>query len=75
MRRSIAARKAASVFPEPVGARRSVERPSRIGGHPFAWAAVGAANDASNQRRTAGRKSASESERRVTGAFSPEFAG
>ena len=69
MRRSIAARKAASVLPEPVGARRSVERPSTMGGQPFAWAAVGAANEASNQRRTAGRNAASGSGRLVTGAF------
>ena len=67
MRRSIAARKAASVFPEPVGARRSVERPAEIAGHPFTCAGVGAAKDASNQRRTAGRNASSGSGRRVTG--------
>ena len=69
MRRSIAARKAASVLPEPVGARSSVERPSAIGGQPFTCAAVGEAKEASNQRRTAGWNAASGSGRRVTGAF------
>ena len=67
MRRSIAARNAASVLPEPVGARSSVERPPAMGGHPFTCAAVGAAKDASNQRRTAGRNASSGSGRRVTG--------
>jgi hypothetical protein len=71
MSRSIAARNAASVFPDPVGARSSVERPETIGGHPFAWAAVGRANDVSNQRRTAGRNESRGSARRVTRAFSP----
>jgi hypothetical protein len=71
MRRSIAARNAASVLPDPVGARSSVERPATIGGHPLACAAVGAAKDASNQRRTAGRKRSRGSTRRVTGTFSP----
>ena len=70
MSRSIAARNAASVLPEPVGARSRVERPATIGGQPFACAAVGAAKEASNQRRTAGRKRSRGSGRRVTGAFS-----
>jgi hypothetical protein len=67
----MAVRNAASVLPEPVGARRSVDRPATIGGHPFVCAAVGAAKDASNQRRTAGRKRSRGSGFRVTGAFSP----
>ena len=67
MSRSIAARNAASVLPEPVGARRSVESPARIGGQPFACARVGAANDPENQRRTGSRKAASGSE--TTPAF------
>jgi hypothetical protein len=54
MSRSIAARNAARVLPEPVGARRSVDFPSRIGGQPFLWAAVGSGNAARNQPRTAG---------------------
>ncbi len=55
IRRSIAARNAASVLPEPVGASSSVERPSRIGGQPRAWAAVGAAKAPRNHSCTAGR--------------------
>ena len=58
MRRSIPARNAASVFPEPVGASSSVERPARIGGQPFLCAAVGSAKEARNQSRTAGWKPA-----------------
>src|SRR5205085_6510307 len=50
--RSMAVRKAARVFPEPVGASRRVESPARMGGQPSAWARVGAGNEASNQRLT-----------------------
>src|SRR5438132_13557191 len=49
---SIAVRKAARVFPEPVGARSSVLLPARMGGHPSTWARVGASNEAANQSRT-----------------------
>ena len=45
-------RNAASVLPEPVGAQISVLAPAAIFGQPCAWAGVGAANEASNQRRT-----------------------
>ncbi len=38
---SMAARKAASVFPDPVGAAISVERPSRREGQASLWASVG----------------------------------
>ena len=45
-------RKAARVFPEPVGAQIRVCSPEAIAGQPAAWAGVGASNDSSNQRRT-----------------------
>src|SRR3954453_18906869 len=48
----MAVRKAASVFPEPVGASKRVDSPARTGGQPTAWARVGAGNDASNHRWT-----------------------
>ncbi len=44
----MAARKAASVLPEPVGASSRVEAPSRMEGQPCTWAGVGAANAARN---------------------------
>ena len=56
--RSMAVRKAASVFPDPVGASRRVDSPERIGGQPRACARVGAGNDASNHRWTGGWKAA-----------------
>ena len=51
---SIAARKAASVLPDPVGAAISVCRPAWIAGHASACAGVGAAKLRSNQAATAG---------------------
>ena len=54
-------RKAASVFPEPVGAQISELAPLEIAGHPPAWAGVGASNDASNHSRTGAEKGASGS--------------
>ena len=51
---SIAARNAASVLPEPVGAAISTCRPAWIAGHACACAAVGAAKLRSNQAATAG---------------------
>jgi hypothetical protein len=54
---SIAARKAVSVLPEPVGAATSVCRPALICGHACACAAVGAGKVASNHAETAGWKS------------------
>ena len=52
--RSSAHRNAASVLPEPVGARISECRPPAIAGHPCACAAVGVSNVLSNHARTAG---------------------
>ena len=51
-RLSIPQRKAASVFPEPVGAQISVLAPLEIAGQPPACAGVGASNDFSNHLRT-----------------------
>ena len=53
-RESIAARKAARVLPEPVGAAMSVSRPARISAQPRACAGVGAPNAFVNQAETAG---------------------
>src|SRR5688500_12448324 len=49
---SIAARNAASVFPDPVGARISVDAPEAIAGQPSCCGRVGASKDAANQSRT-----------------------
>ncbi len=51
---SIAARNAASVLPEPVGAATSACRPALIAGHASSCAAVGAAKADANQARVAG---------------------
>src|SRR5262249_50413676 len=51
----MAARKAASVLPDPVGAAISTCRPAWKAGHACACAAVGAAKLRSNQAATAGR--------------------
>src|ERR1700722_10066502 len=56
MRSSIAARKADSVLPEPVGAAISVWRPALIAGHALSWGAVGSGNALANQAATAGWK-------------------
>src|SRR4051812_24823101 len=61
MRWSIAARNAASVFPEPVGASTSTLSPSAIAGQASSCARVGVWNVASNQARVAGLKLASGS--------------
>ena len=53
---SIAARKAASVLPEPVGAAISACLPDWIAGHAATCAAVGAAKVSANQVATAGWK-------------------
>src|ERR1700726_4043357 len=53
-RSSIAARKAASVLPDPVGAAMSVWRPALIAGHASACAGVGEAKVSANQLATAG---------------------
>src|SRR3546814_18995367 len=52
----MAARKAVSVLPEPVGAATRVERPARIRGQAAAWAGVGAGKLRENQPATAGWK-------------------
>ncbi len=54
--RSIAQRKAAKVFPLPVGAMRRAFRPEARTGHPSRWIRVGARCVLSNHERTAGRK-------------------
>ena len=59
--RSRAQRKAASVFPEPVGAWISVLEPVAMTGQPRSCAGVGASNVRANQSRVAGLKEASGS--------------
>jgi hypothetical protein len=54
VRLSSAHRKAASVFPEPVGAHTSTCSPRAIAGHACACAGVGAANASSNHARARG---------------------
>src|SRR5918992_1311895 len=55
-------RKAASVFPEPVGAEISVSPPAAIAGHPLACGSVGPAGKrVENHSRTTGWKPASTS--------------
>src|SRR6266550_4447445 len=61
MRWSIAARNAASVFPDPVGASTRTLSPAAIAGQPSSCARVGAWNVASNHARVAGLKVASRS--------------
>jgi hypothetical protein len=56
--RSSVQRKAASVLPLPVGAWMRVCRPRAIAAQPSTWACVGAANELSNQARTAGENGA-----------------
>src|SRR5262245_49298327 len=51
-------RKAASVFPEPVGAQIRVWAPEAIAGQPAAWAGVAASNDASDHLRPGSEKGA-----------------
>lgn len=53
---SRAARKAARVLPEPVGATTSTSEPSAMACHAPAWAVVGASNAPVNQPRVAGEK-------------------
>src|SRR5258708_29417379 len=60
-RASIAARNAAGVLPEPVGAATSACRPALIAGHASSCAAVGAAKADANHARVAGWKSSSTS--------------
>ena len=62
--RSIAQRNAASVLPEPVGARSSVWSPPAIAGQPPVCGGVGAAKVASNHARTAGENCSTVTARR-----------
>src|SRR5687768_11362760 len=74
-------KKAASVLPEPVGARMSACSPAAIAGHPSACAGVGSPNVVRNHSRTGGEKLSSTTgppyrapltvSRRVRGAPSP----
>ena len=57
--RSMPHRKAASVLPEPVGARIRVCSPAAMAGQPWAWAAVGSGNVVANHSRTAGENRSS----------------
>jgi hypothetical protein len=54
-------RKAASVFPEPVGAWIRTCAPEAIAGQPSSWAGVGAANARSNHALVNGEKTSSTS--------------
>ena len=54
--RSIPMRKAASVFPEPVGAWMRTWPPRAIAGQPSSWAGVGSANARSNHALVAAKK-------------------
>src|SRR5262249_25629783 len=70
--RSIAARNAASVFPDPVGAIKSADSPCAIAGHPSACTRVGAPSDRSNHARTgAWNRSRARVERFSTGGTLP----
>ena len=53
-RPSSAARNAASVLPEPVGAATSASCPSRRAGHARTWGGVGSPSVSANQEATAG---------------------
>ena len=57
--RSIDARNAVSVLPEPVGAQIRVCSPAAMLGHPSIWGGVGAGNEDANHSRTAGENSSS----------------
>src|SRR5215467_3312194 len=69
IRRSMAVRKAARVFPEPVGARSRVLLPAKMGGHPSACARVGEPKEASNQPLTGDLKPRGGEVRNVFGAL------
>src|SRR5829696_10566439 len=58
-KRSIPDRNAASVLPDPVGARIRVCSPRAMAGQPWSWAAVGHGKFASNQDRTGSEKASS----------------
>ena len=68
--RSIAERKAVSVFPDPVGAWINTSEPVAIAGQPSRWAGVGPANALANQARVAGEKASRQRFRQVTAARS-----
>src|SRR3984957_3307111 len=72
-RSSMAARKAASVLPDPVGAAMRVWRPDLIAGHASACAAGGSAKISANQFATGGWNSASTApDRRGAAELAPE---
>jgi hypothetical protein len=52
--RSIDARNAVSVLPEPVGAQISVWSPATMCGQPSTWGGVGDGNEDANHSATAG---------------------
>ncbi len=52
----MAQKNAASVFPEPVGAKRSVDSPLAMAGQASSWARVGASKQPENHRWEAGAK-------------------
>src|SRR5437868_1696293 len=52
--RSMQAKNAARVLPEPVGAEISVLRPETMWGHPSSWGSVGVPKQRTNQSRTSG---------------------
>ena len=54
VRRSSAAKKAARVFPEPVGAMTKVDAPVRMASHAPSWALVGASKARRNHARAGG---------------------
>jgi hypothetical protein len=56
--RSIEARNAVSVLPDPVGAQISVCSPATMCGHPSICGGVGDGNDDANHSRTAGENAA-----------------
>ena len=56
-------------MPDPVGAQIRVFSPATIFGQPIAWAGVGAANDASNQRLTGSLKGLSGGDSAVSEAM------
>ncbi len=57
--RSIDARNAVSVLPDPVGAQISVCSPLAMCGHPMIWGGVGSGNEDANHSRTAGENAPS----------------
>src|SRR5581483_5828059 len=59
--RSMQARNAASVLPDPVGAEIRVVRPARMCGQPCSWGSVGVPNRRTNHSLTSGCAHSSDS--------------